>query len=79
MLITQVRLFEHHKSPVSDLAFDAAGEYLASCSGDGSVTTCSLYSDTVIKYDYSQPVQVSETYSIEHALVYTNSYHVAPA
>ena len=55
--MTQVRQLQHHKSAVTDLSFDSAGEHLASCSADGAVVICSLYSDALARYDYPQPVK----------------------
>lgn len=55
----QVRRLELHKGRVTELAFDAAEEHLASGSDDASLAVSSLYSDTVLRYETRKPVVVS--------------------
>lgn len=53
----QVREFTAHSATVNELSFDAAGEYIGSCSDDGSVVVNSLYTDEKERFDYHRPMK----------------------
>ncbi|WOG95927.1 hypothetical protein DCAR_0415256 [Daucus carota subsp. sativus] len=53
----QVKEFLAHGATVNDLCFDIEGEYIASCSDDGSVAINSLYTDAKLKFDYHRPMK----------------------
>ena len=42
MMTLQVKRFEVHKSKVNDISMDESGEFLASCSDDGSAAVCAF-------------------------------------
>lgn len=51
----------HHKGAVNELSFDSEGEFLASCSEDGTVVVASLASDdAIVRHDFRMPVKVSK-------------------
>lgn len=49
--------FSAHASVVNDLSFDLEGEYIGSCSDDGSVVINSLFTDEVMKFEYHRPMK----------------------
>ncbi|CAM6096608.1 unnamed protein product [Calypogeia fissa] len=53
----QVKQFAAHDSTVNELSFDSDGEYIGSCSDDGSVVINSLYTDEMVKYEYVRPMK----------------------
>lgn len=56
--LLQVREFRAHTAPVNDLSFDTEGEYIGSCSDDGSVVINSLFTDDEkMKSDYHRPMK----------------------
>lgn len=42
---------------MNDLCFDTEGEYVGSCSDDGSVVINSLFTDERMKFDYHRPMK----------------------
>ncbi|KAL0927682.1 hypothetical protein M5K25_001880 [Dendrobium thyrsiflorum] len=53
----QVKEFSAHSATVNDLCFDAEGEYVSSCSDDGSVVINSLFTDERMKFEYHRPMK----------------------
>lgn len=53
----QVKEFRVHSGAVNDLSFDAEGEYVGSCSDDGSVVINSLFTEETLKFDYHRPMK----------------------
>ncbi|CAL0324194.1 unnamed protein product [Lupinus luteus] len=53
----QVKEFHAHVAVVNDLSFDIAGEYIGSCSDDGSVVISSLFSDEKMRFEYHRPMK----------------------
>lgn len=53
----QVKEFHAHKASVNDLSFDIDGEYLGSCSDDGSVVISCLFTDEKRKFEYHRPMK----------------------
>ncbi|XP_047319698.1 vacuolar protein sorting-associated protein 41 homolog [Impatiens glandulifera] len=53
----QVKEFRDHTASVNDLSFDSDGEYIASCSDDGSVVINSLFTDEKLKFEYHRPMK----------------------
>ncbi|XP_044504927.1 vacuolar protein sorting-associated protein 41 homolog [Mangifera indica] len=53
----QVKEFSAHTAVVNDLSFDVEGEYIGSCSDDGSVVINSLFTDEKMKFEYHRPVK----------------------
>ncbi|OMO90342.1 hypothetical protein COLO4_19230 [Corchorus olitorius] len=53
----QVKEFAAHSAAVNDLSFDIEGEYVGSCSDDGSVVINSLFTDEKLKFDYHRPMK----------------------
>ncbi|XP_047317106.1 vacuolar protein sorting-associated protein 41 homolog [Impatiens glandulifera] len=53
----QVKEFRAHSAAVNCLSFDIDGEYIASCSDDGSVVINSLFSDEKLKFEYNRPMK----------------------
>ncbi|KAK5803468.1 vacuolar protein sorting-associated protein 41 homolog isoform X2 [Gossypium arboreum] len=53
----QVKEFAAHSAAVNDLSFDIEGEYIGSCSDDGSVVLNSLFSDEKLKFEYHRPMK----------------------
>ncbi|XP_050206170.1 vacuolar protein sorting-associated protein 41 homolog isoform X3 [Mercurialis annua] len=53
----QVKAFAAHTAAVNDLSFDIEGEYIGSCSDDGSVVIHSLFSDEKMKFEYHRPMK----------------------
>ncbi|OAY38116.1 vacuolar protein sorting-associated protein 41 homolog [Manihot esculenta] len=53
----QVKEFAAHTAAVNDLSFDIEGEYVGSCSDDGSVVIHSLFTDEKMKFDYHRPMK----------------------
>lgn len=56
-LSEQVKEFHAHTAAVNDLSFDIEGEFIASCSDDGSVVINSLFTDEKLKFDYHRPMK----------------------
>lgn len=56
--LLQVKEFSAHDSVVNDLSFDLQGEYIGSCSDDGSVVINSLFTDDeIMKFEYHRPMK----------------------
>ncbi|PON71205.1 Vacuolar protein sorting-associated protein [Trema orientale] len=53
----QVKEFTAHTAAVNDLSFDVEGEYIGSCSDDGSVVINSLFTDEKMKFEYHRPMK----------------------
>ncbi|KAE8660371.1 Vacuolar protein sorting-associated protein 41-like protein [Hibiscus syriacus] len=53
----QVKEFAAHSATVNELSFDIEGEYIGSCSDDGSVVINSLFTDEKLKFDYHRPMK----------------------
>lgn len=53
----QVKEFCAHTATVNDLSFDADGDYVGSCSDDGSVVISSLFTDERLKFEYHRPMK----------------------
>ncbi|XP_027340722.1 vacuolar protein sorting-associated protein 41 homolog isoform X3 [Abrus precatorius] len=53
----QVKEFSAHAAVVNDLSFDVEGEYIGSCSDDGSVVINSLFSNEKMKFEYHRPMK----------------------
>ncbi|XP_075513089.1 LOW QUALITY PROTEIN: vacuolar protein sorting-associated protein 41 homolog [Primulina tabacum] len=53
----QVKEFNPHTSAVNDLCFDIEGEYIGSCSDDGSVVINSLFTEERMKFEYHRPMK----------------------
>ncbi|XP_050378991.1 vacuolar protein sorting-associated protein 41 homolog isoform X2 [Argentina anserina] len=53
----QVKEFSAHTAAVNDLSFDIDGEYIGSCSDDGSVVINSLFTDEKMKFEYHRPMK----------------------
>lgn len=53
----QVKEFSAHTATVNDLCFDSEGEYVSSCSDDGSVVINSLFTDERLKFEYHRPMK----------------------
>lgn len=49
--------FVAHAAVVNDLSFDLEGEYIGSCSDDGSIVINSLFTDEKIKFEYHRPLK----------------------
>jgi vacuolar protein sorting-associated protein 41 len=46
-----------HTATVNDLSFDGDGEFIGSCSDDGSVVINSLFTDEKLKFEYHRPMK----------------------
>lgn len=57
MAVLQVKEFNVHTAAVNDLGFDIEGEYIGSCSDDGSVVINSLFTDETMKFEYHRPMK----------------------
>ncbi|KAI4334309.1 hypothetical protein L6164_019020 [Bauhinia variegata] len=53
----QVKEFSAHAAVVNDLSFDIEGEYVGSCSDDGSVVINCLFIDEKLKFEYHRPMK----------------------
>ncbi|KAL4011310.1 hypothetical protein IC575_028364 [Cucumis melo] len=53
----QVKEFPAHTAVVNDLSFDTEGEYVGSCSDDGSVVINSLFTDERMRFEYHRPMK----------------------
>ncbi|KAG2670900.1 hypothetical protein I3760_14G108100 [Carya illinoinensis] len=53
----QIKEFHVHTAAVNDLSFDIEGEYVGSCSDDGSVVINSLFTDEKMKFEYHRPMK----------------------
>ncbi|KAK4763529.1 hypothetical protein SAY87_012967 [Trapa incisa] len=53
----QVKEFAAHSATVNDLSFDLEGEYIGSCSDDGSVVINGLFTEEKMKFDYHRPMK----------------------
>lgn len=49
--------FPAHGAVVNDLSFDVEGEYIGSCSDDGSVVISGLFSDEKMRFEYHRPMK----------------------
>ncbi|KAK4492678.1 hypothetical protein RD792_003498 [Penstemon davidsonii] len=57
VLLLQVKEFIAHTAAVNDLCFDIEGEYIGSCSDDGSVVISSLFTEERMKFEYHRPMK----------------------
>ncbi|XP_022752633.1 vacuolar protein sorting-associated protein 41 homolog isoform X2 [Durio zibethinus] len=53
----QVKEFSVHSAAVNDISFDIEGEYIGSCSDDGSVVINGLFTDEKMKFEYHRPMK----------------------
>ncbi|KAH9618528.1 hypothetical protein KSS87_018147 [Heliosperma pusillum] len=53
----QVKELRSHKAAVNGLCFDIDGEFIGSCSDDGSVVISSLFTDEKRKFEYHRPMK----------------------
>ncbi|KAJ0714190.1 putative chromatin regulator PHD family [Helianthus annuus] len=53
----QIKEFRAHTAAVNDLCFDLDGEFIGSCSDDGSVVIISLFTDEKLKFEYHRPMK----------------------
>ncbi|KAL3690864.1 hypothetical protein R1sor_004515 [Riccia sorocarpa] len=53
----EVKRFAAHSATVNELSFDVEGEFIGSCSDDGSVVINSLYTDEKEKFEYGRPMK----------------------
>nr|CAB3488657.1 unnamed protein product [Digitaria exilis] len=53
----QVKEIAAHTATINDISFDADGEYIGSCSDDGTVAISSLFSDEKLKFEYHRPMK----------------------
>ncbi|KAK8456416.1 hypothetical protein SEVIR_3G019800v4 [Setaria viridis] len=53
----QVKEIAAHTATVNDISFDADGEYIGSCSDDGTVAISSLFTDEKLKFEYHRPMK----------------------
>jgi WD40 repeat protein len=53
----QVREFRAHTATVNEVSIDSNGEFVGSCSDDGTVVISSLYTDEKEKFDYQRPMK----------------------
>jgi WD40 repeat protein len=56
--LLQIKVFKEHAREVTDLSFDASGEFLASGAADGTIAVHGLYSEEVARIRASAPVTV---------------------
>lgn len=57
MVYLQVKEFAAHTGVVNDLSFDTEGEFIGSCSDDGSVVINSLFADEKMMFEYHRPMK----------------------
>mmetsp|Transcript_11548 Transcript_11548/g.42238 ORF Transcript_11548/g.42238 Transcript_11548/m.42238 type:complete len:1091 (-) Transcript_11548:113-3385(-) len=53
----EVKHFSGHSATVNEISFDREGEFIASCSDDGSVVIAGLYSEEVSHFSYKRPLK----------------------
>ncbi|XP_059645373.1 vacuolar protein sorting-associated protein 41 homolog [Cornus florida] len=53
----QVKELSAHTACVNDLCFDIEGEYIGSCSDDGTVVINGLFTDERMKFEYHHPMK----------------------
>ncbi|KAJ8485600.1 hypothetical protein OPV22_018085 [Ensete ventricosum] len=53
----QVKEYAAHTATVNDISFDSEGEYVGSCSDDGSVVVNGLFTDERLKFEYHRPMK----------------------
>lgn len=53
----QVKEFPVHKAAVNGLSFDIDGEFIGSCSDDGSIVISSLFTDEKRNFEYHRPMK----------------------
>ncbi|CAL5024780.1 unnamed protein product [Urochloa decumbens] len=53
----QVKEIAAHTATINDISFDADGEYIGSCSDDGTVAISSLFTDEKLKFEYHRPMK----------------------
>ncbi|CAH9072753.1 unnamed protein product [Cuscuta europaea] len=53
----EVKEFAAHTAAVNDLCFDVEGEYIGSCSDDGSVIINGLFTEERMKFEYHRPMK----------------------
>lgn len=52
----EIMRLEVHSGPVTDLSMDSTGDFVASCSTDGTVVITNLFDRQTTKYNYHRPV-----------------------
>uniref|UniRef100_A0A0D9XYG1 Vacuolar protein sorting-associated protein 41 homolog n=2 Tax=Leersia perrieri TaxID=77586 RepID=A0A0D9XYG1_9ORYZ len=53
----QVKEIVAHTATINDISFDADGEYIGSCSDDGTIVISSLFTDEKLKFEYHRPMK----------------------
>ncbi|KAG6472337.1 vacuolar protein sorting-associated protein 41 homolog [Zingiber officinale] len=53
----QVKEYTSHTATVNDISFDSEGEYVGSCSDDGTVVINGLFTDEKLKFEYHRPMK----------------------
>jgi WD40 repeat protein len=53
----EIRRFTPHSAPVTDICIDATGEFVGSCSQDGTVVVSSLFGGEASTHWYHRPVR----------------------
>jgi hypothetical protein len=53
----QVKEFKAHTATVNDLCFDLDGEFVGSCSDDGTIVIHSLFTEEKLKFEYHRPMK----------------------
>ncbi|XP_042448785.1 vacuolar protein sorting-associated protein 41 homolog [Zingiber officinale] len=53
----QVKECTAHTATVNDISFDSEGEYVGSCSDDGTVVINGLFTDEKLKFEYHRPMK----------------------
>ncbi|CAN6471406.1 unnamed protein product [Victoria cruziana] len=53
----QIKEFLAHTATVNDLSFDSDGEYIGSCSNDGTVVVNGLFTDEILRFEYHRPMK----------------------
>lgn len=46
-----------HAATINDISFDGKGEYIGSCSDDGTVAINSLFAEEKLKFEYHRPMK----------------------
>ncbi|XP_074573992.1 vacuolar protein sorting-associated protein 41 homolog [Curcuma longa] len=53
----QVKEYTAHTATVNDISFDSEGEYVGSCSDDGTIVINGLFTDEKLKFEYHRPMK----------------------
>ncbi|KAG6474149.1 hypothetical protein ZIOFF_068073 [Zingiber officinale] len=57
LILPQVKEYTSHTATVNDISFDSEGEYVGSCSDDGTVVINGLFTDEKLKFEYHRPMK----------------------